>query len=318
MKGLKINPKKAYGDCTGPLGFPMASGVAKEVEQILKDLPDDCREIKTDVQMPDGSIQTVEGYGRALKVPSKVNLEKDERADISLITSDAVDRDREVMYPKGGNFKQFRKNPVVTFAHDYGSLPVGRSLWVKRVKPEGGKGADGWLAKTRYTSKPGDWPEAWFPDAVWHFVQTGDLPGKSIGFIPMEVRKPNEDEVKNRPELAEVSFVIPKWLALEYAVAPVQSNPEALVQNVAKAKSKGVTVPDQLLEAFGLYLCEEPETLTPEEMKGLLEQDEDTGPAKLSPAETRSLVAREIRKHMKDIDIVSMVKEAIDLARGKV
>lgn len=191
-------------------------------------------------------------------VATKMDLVKGERADVSLITTDAIDRDFEVIYPKGGDWRQFKRNPVVTFNHQYAELPVGRSMWVKR---ERGEKSDGWLAKTQYTGRPDTWPKEapWFPDAVWWFVSSGDLPGKSIGFIPLEYRAPTSDEIKARPELADVRAVIPRWLALEYAVATVQSNPDAIVQQVAKAKTAGVGVPDVLLEELGLIIPEPPQ-----------------------------------------------------------
>jgi hypothetical protein len=163
-----------------------------------------------------------------------IEIKDDERTDVSLVTTDAVDRDLEVVLPEGGDWSQFLRNPVVTFAHRYDELPVGRALWVKRHRDAM---HNGWLAKTRYTVRPEGWEGQWFPDAVWHFVKAGDLPGKSIGFLPLEVSPPRDDEVAERAELSGVRMLIRRWLALEYAVAPVQSNPEALVVE-AKADAR--------------------------------------------------------------------------------
>lgn len=229
--GKYANRQAAYGQCEGPFGFPMQDRVAREVERILKGLPAAAREI---------------GFTRVAGAAATLEVKEGERADVSLVTTDAVDRDFEVMVPEGGDWAQFLKNPVVTFAHRYDELPVGRALWVKRHRDNA---HNGWLAKTQYTSRPADWQGQWFPDAVWHFVKSGDMPGKSIGFLPLEVSEPTALEIERRPDLKSVSAVIRRWLALEYAVAPVQSNPQALVQAVAKAQSAGVDVPEALLEA---------------------------------------------------------------------
>ena len=89
--------------CTGPLGFPMTDGQAKAVEQLMKSLPKD----------------SAFSYRHAKAVPQSVELLKGEKADISLISSDAIDRDGEVVLPKGLELAYFQKNPIVTFAHKY-------------------------------------------------------------------------------------------------------------------------------------------------------------------------------------------------------
>ena len=230
----KYSSRKAYGDCEGPFGFPMRSADAQEVARIQAALPDDIRAI-----------------GLRRKAAPAAATDIGERTDISLVTTDTVDRDGEVVLPQGGDWSQWKKNPVVTFAHQYDQLPVGRGLWVKRARDGG---VNGWLAKTEYRERPEVWEGPWFADAVWHFVKSGDLPGKSIGFLPTEASPPEEKEVKGRPELAGVSLIIRKWVALEYAVAPVQSNPDAFVVSVGKAIAAGITVPDVILEEGGLVL----------------------------------------------------------------
>ncbi len=220
---MRYDSVKAFGDCEGPLGFPMKSAIARAVEDVLAGLDADCRE-------------RVSGGPVRLSAPAEIRFEPGERADISFVTTGALDRDREVVLPAGGDWSQFRKNPVVTFAHDYRELPVGRCLWVKR---KADALYDGWLAKTRYTDRPENWDGSWLPDGVWHMVRRGELPGKSIGFIPLQMRPPTPEEIRQRPELAQAARVIARWLALEYAVVPVQSNPDALVQAVAKAYARG-------------------------------------------------------------------------------
>jgi len=234
----KYHTTKAYGDCEGPLGFPMRSDCAQELEAEIDALPADCKELIQDGPMRitcmAKGLETIEG----------------ERADVSTVTTEAVDRDGEVIMALGGDWGQFRKNPVVPFAHDYRSLPVGRALWVKRTSVGGVN--RGWIAKTQYTPAPEGWAAPWLPDAVWHMVKSGDLPGKSIGFIPREVRAPSESEKRARPELASVSRVITKWLALEYSVVPVQSNPDAIVQAISKSAAGALLTP--ALEAWGIII----------------------------------------------------------------
>ena len=241
-------PKKIYGDTEGPLGLPMRDDVASEVEGILKALPEDCREL-----VADGPMRVAKG--------ARVAEDMDPRTEVAFVTTDAVDRDNEVVLARGGDWAHWRKNPVVTWAHMYDMLPLGRGHWIKAAQKDD---RDGLLAKTEYRDKPEEWPSIWFPDAVWHYVRHGDLPGRSIGFIPQEVRPPLEKEIRNRPELAGVSRVVAKYLGLEYAVCPVQSNPEALLE----LSAKGLKMPTHL-DSYGIILPDPPATL--EEMREVIE-----------------------------------------------
>jgi len=303
------NAAKAYGDTIGPLGIPMTSETATVVEQLLKDMPAEYKEaVQTPVRMADGSVQVVEGYGRRAAVAAAQDYAEDERADISFVTTDSVDRDNEVLLPGGANWKQWSKNPRVTFAHRYDELPVGSGLWVRKHQV---KDLSGWLAKTRYVTKPEDWGGTWFPDAVWHYVKSGDLPGKSVGFIPTEMSEPSEKEIAARPALAGVRGIIRKYLVLEYAVAPIPSNPDALVESTAKAKSLGMDVPDMLFEEIGLII---PDSVP--NVEHLFAAPLDDAAAKIAtlPLPKRVVTAKDV---LADIDIKQLVRDEMNRLRGR-
>lgn len=295
----KYSSRKAYGDADGPFGFPMPSAIAKQVEGIYKALPAEIRDM---------------GYQRRSTPQVSLDIKDDERADLSWVTTESIDRDGEVILAKGGDWSQFLQNPVVTFAHRYDQLPVGRSLWVKEHKA---KGIKGWMAKTQYTSRPISWEGEWFADAVWHFVHEGDMPGKSIGFIITEAGPPEEKEVRSRPELAGVRTVIRKWLALEYAVAPVQSNPDALVTAVGKARQKGMTIPSVFYEETGLLIPTGVPTFE-EYLKGRGEEEDEV--EKPRPRRKgRVIVTREsLARQVQHMDVAASVADAIEKLKGKV
>lgn len=206
-----LRNRRSHKLCEGPLGFPMKEAAAKKVEALLE------------VQ-PKGAQWE---YRRTAPNPAALELVEDERCDVSVISSQALDRDREIVMVGGIDLSQFRLNPVVTFAHKYDELPVGRALWTKH---EG----DRLKAKTRYSPRPPEWSGDWLPDAVWHMIKHGDLNGKSIGFLPLDGGPPTAEELKQHPTWKAAKWVYRKSLLLEYAVAPVQSNPEALVESVSK------------------------------------------------------------------------------------
>lgn len=288
--------KKAYGDAVGPLGTPMHSAAAKELEALLMGLPKECREM---------------GLIRICPEVKELKFADGEHADISFVTTNSVDRDREVILPGGGDWKQFKKNPIVTFAHEYACLPVGKCLWVQREQ----KGQlDGWLAKTQYKSRPADHPAnaEWFPDSVWSFVREGFMPGKSIGFIAMNFRAAEEKEIVATPAWAKARGVIDKWLALEYAVTPVQSNPDALVTQVAKMRKKGITV-DELLDRAGL--------IVPDDLSGI-DTDEPSEPqikfAVVPPRDIAAEFKSAAAMRVKGIDPKALVRRELERAAGRV
>lgn len=193
----------------GVFGIPMKEEVARAVEALMKTLPKECRKYRKTVALP------------------HVELVSGERADISTISTDSLDRDGEVVFPSGIDTKHFMKNPAVYFAHRTDELPVGRAQWIKLV------GQD-LKSKTVYANRPKEWEGSWFPDAVWAMVQQEILKGKSIGFLATKIRSPTSEEIGNRPEWKNCNAIIENCLLLEYSVAPLPANQDALVDAVAK------------------------------------------------------------------------------------
>lgn len=214
------------GYTEGPFGFPVAEKSAGELERISKDCPKDEHH----------------GFARMTFVDTVKEMDTEQRTDVSVIASNAIDRDREVFNVSGIVLDGFQKNPVVTFAHRYDMLPVGKCLWIKK---EGEK----IKGKTRYSPKPDGWSNDWFPDAVWHLVKSGDLRGKSIGGVRRRGHPPSPEEITKRPELAGVAWIYDEIVLVEYAVATVQSNPDAVVEMVSKGVASA-----EVCKALGLAI----------------------------------------------------------------
>src|SRR5262245_38412042 len=176
-------------------------------------------------------------YRHAVVTRGPTELNPGERSDVSWISTEAVDLLGEVVLARGMDDSQFRLNPLVTLGHDYSLPAVGKSLWRRRVQdgtpPEGLVGTQ---AKPRSPPQPPAWPEdePWLPDQVFALVQAGLLPGKSIGFLPLEVHVPDEKEVARRGWPDDVRLVIDRWLLLEYACVSLPANQHALVEAVSK------------------------------------------------------------------------------------
>ena len=203
--------KKNYGNLVeGPMGFMLPEKTARAIEDAAKGLPADFTYRR-----------------RTYSLKSNEDVNADERTEVSVITSDAVDRDKECVLPGGGNWSTFNK--VVPFAHKYDQLPAGYNLW---IRPDGRT----IKAKTQYPTKPADWGDApWMPSAIWHFITqpVPTLGDKSIGFLPLNIRGATMEEKSKRPELKDIP-IIDKWMGLEYSVVPIPCNHEAGLVSIGK------------------------------------------------------------------------------------
>src|SRR6516162_10202926 len=183
-----MNFDHKHYDTEGPLGIPMRTAQAQMLDGLLKALPAEDRQL----------VRLV-----TAKAPTEVV--DGERADVSWITTEEIDREGEIVVARGMNDAQFKLNPIVTMSHTYGCPPVGRSLWRKRTK-------DGPLvgvkAKTVYPKKPDSWPDDWPPDTVLTLIQAGLLQGKSVGFVRLKSHAPSSHEIAANAEMAKVSRVI--------------------------------------------------------------------------------------------------------------
>jgi hypothetical protein len=190
-------------------GFRIPESLARKIDDLARTLPKDFT------------------YRRLARKSDEFTVDPGSRTDVSFITTDAIDRESEVILPRGGDWSTY--NRVVTFAHRYDQLPVGSNWW---IRPRG----RGLIAKTHYPDKPSDWGDSpWLPSAILHLMQqpVPTCTGKSIGFLPLSIRSATGDEMAQRPQLKGVP-IIDRWVGIEYAVVPVPCNPEAEMQAVAK------------------------------------------------------------------------------------
>ena len=179
----------------------MPEALARKIDELSRGLPRDFT------------------YRRLARKSDEFTLDAGERTDVSFITTDAVDRDGEVVIPAGGDWSSY--NRVVTFSHRYDQFPVGSNWWIRA------KG-NGLIAKTHYPQKPSDWGDTpWLPsrDSALDAATRADVH--------------REEHRLPAPELRGVR-IIDRWLGVEYAVAPVPCNPEAEMHAVAKGLESGV------------------------------------------------------------------------------
>lgn len=126
------------------------------------------------------------------------------------ISTGSVDRDGDTINPKGWQLDNYRKSPVVLWAHDYQMLPVGKATNIYA--------SDTALIADVEFPPVGTYP---FADTVHDMVKTGFLNATSVGFAGIEVNKSKD---------REYGYDFAKQELLEFSIVPVPANPEALVQ----------------------------------------------------------------------------------------
>jgi HK97 family phage prohead protease len=157
---------------------------------------------------------------RAGRAPQGVLLQKEletqvravdpERRQIRFrITTGAPDRMRDVIDPKGWDLRNYLKNPVVLFAHNYEGLPVARAVEVTAD-------AGGLSALAEFATKE-VYP---FADHVYQLIKGGFLQAVSVGFKPI---KHVYNEARGGVDFLQQEL-------LEFSVVPIPANPAALVE----------------------------------------------------------------------------------------
>jgi len=141
---------------------------------------------------------------------------------MTVVASDeSVDRFGEVVRASGWLLDNYRKNPVVPWAHDYSRPPVGRALDVRVAGRQ-------LIATIQFADHE-------FAEEVFRLYRDGYLHAVSVGFVPLEWHTEAIDgrtvRVYDRQELLEISCVV------------VPANPEALVA-VYRALSEGLPCPE--------------------------------------------------------------------------
>jgi hypothetical protein len=144
---------------------------------------------------------------------------KEKRTVTSIVTTDCVDRYREVIVAKGITLDCFRENPVVLWCHN-GTIVIGKNLWIKRFTKDGKSGL---IAKTLFakTEKA---------EEVFQLYCDGFLNAWSIGANPdySTWSPPTEEEIKARPDWKKARALYRKCELVEYSAVSIPANPEAL------------------------------------------------------------------------------------------
>ena len=142
------------------------------------------------------------------------------------ITTNTRDRHGDILEPGGAMVASYLKNPVVLWAHEYRSLPIGRATSLVR---------DGQSLKAEILFAPTD-----FAREVCDLYAKGFLYAWSVGFLPLEWEVIEDEEGKF------TGYHIKSWELIEFSAVPVPANPDAL----GNAMRKGLVHEPTLVKAL--------------------------------------------------------------------
>lgn len=170
----------------------------------------------------------------------EANISATAKGFTATITAETLDRDGEVLIPSGMNSKEFDRNPVLFWNHDY-SKPVGRALGLKRREKD-------IVGEFVFAKKPDGYVGEFFPEVAAALVGQGIVNAVSVGYVPEDggVRKATDIDRKRYGEATTTIFS--RWKLLEVSLAPLQANPDALITAVRK----GLVSPIAAKQFFGV------------------------------------------------------------------
>lgn len=142
-----------------------------------------------------------------------------------IVTTEAVDRDGDIVRYHGIDNKNYRTNPVVLFAHDKTGLPVGNSI--KEWKASSIKGWKSWDLYFDYDIDRTGWG-----DIVFRFVKSGAMPGGSLGFIPKDAKWDHTPKERKEIGLGTYGVEYIKVEKIEHSACSVPANQEALARHL--------------------------------------------------------------------------------------
>lgn len=155
---------------------------------------------------PEGVLRR--GFASKVLLPEDVAASDDSRVLDFIISTPAIDRYSDVIEVEGWELDNYRANPVVLWAHDQWTPPIGKALEV-------------WVEDDTLRSRAEFTDRATNPlgEQVYRLYKGGFLNAVSVGFRPLEWTF-DEDIGGFRFKRQEL---------VEYSAVPIPANPEALI-----------------------------------------------------------------------------------------
>lgn len=137
-----------------------------------------------------------------------------------VISTGIVDRDFDTINQAGWHLDAYQKNPVVLWAHDSFSLPIGKAVDLV---------ADGARLSSAVRFLPSGYGEASdFADTVYRLSRDGWLSATSVGFRPLAWDFTEDEARGGESWFPGIDFH--EQELMEFSLCCVPANPEALIE----------------------------------------------------------------------------------------
>lgn len=216
--------------------------------------------------------------------------EDSRRTLVAVASLEEPDREGDIILAGGWELENYRKNPVILFAHKYDQPPVARALEVGVYQ-----------GALRFRAQFPSREEYPFADTIYRLYRGGYLRSFSVGFIPKlwEDRKSTSREaVSASGGQATRGRLFRRQELVEISVVPIPTHPKALVE----AERKGLLGREEvrvLEDMANASVEEEAEREAIERLELLLKGAQDLrAGAVLSQEEVVSLVERAMKESL--------------------
>jgi HK97 family phage prohead protease len=148
---------------------------------------------------------------------AEVKVQNDEARELLFtVSTSGVDRQGDSISVDGWRLDNYRKNPVVLWAHSYNGFPIARSskIWVE----------DGKLKSIASFVPENNSAVGRQAEGIYQLYKGGFLSATSVGFMPIKWAWTEDTSRKYGIDFEEQEL-------LEYSAVPVPANAEALIES---------------------------------------------------------------------------------------
>ncbi len=154
------------------------------------------------------------------------DLKSSAKGFTATITTNALDRDNEIVIPDGMNSKEYDTNPLLLWNHD-ATKPIGKCVGLTRK-------TGSIVGEFEFAQRPDGFEGSFFPEFVAALVGQGVVRGVSICCIPELNGTRAANDIDRKKYGDALRTVHSRWKLIEVSLAPLQANPEALITAVKK------------------------------------------------------------------------------------
>lgn len=215
--------------------------------------------------------------------------EKKQDGYIGYANVGVLDRDGEIIDPKGWKLDNYRKNPVILTSHDYSKLPVGRALW---VQPDDKGLKVKFVLATTETGRE-----------IQQLIDEKILNAFSVGFRASKyIDNPGDEKGFEHLKDSGVKRIYTETELLEISLVGIPSCPESLIERALKGEIKSKELSDAILASRK----EEPE---PEKTEEEIEQKD----GRVLSTKNRNLIKACVDQLMTSIGVLNELLQATEI-----